>query len=191
MDVDPVTQDERRALAADPATPPEVLGGLASDLALLPALLANPATPEATRQAILVDFPHLRERATSDEPAMREPSRPGSSPVGSSRPGPSPDAAFERIRQRQKNADQAYESRARVERYRDVAQGRSGPTNGLAVASFVVSLFGMSLLAVVFGHVALGQIARRGERGDGFAVAGLVIGYIGLVVGAWAVLTRL
>ena len=47
----------------------------------------------------------------------------------------------------------------------------------------------MSLLAVIFGHVALGQIGRRGESGDGFAVAGLVLGYIGLVVTAWALFT--
>jgi hypothetical protein len=57
-------------------------------------------------------------------------------------------------------------------------------TNGLAVASLVVGLFWMwwigSVLAVVFGHVALGQIARNGQSGRGLAIAGLVLGYIGL-----------
>lgn len=59
-----------------------------------------------------------------------------------------------------------------------------GPTNGLAIASLVVGLFWMwwigSVLAVVFGHVALNQIARNGQSGRGIAIAGLVLGYIGL-----------
>lgn len=58
------------------------------------------------------------------------------------------------------------------------------PTNGLAIASLVVGLFWMwwigSALAIVFGHVALNQIARRGQSGRGLAIAGLVLGYIGL-----------
>jgi hypothetical protein len=58
------------------------------------------------------------------------------------------------------------------------------PTNGLAIASLVVGLFWMwwigSVLAVVFGHVALNQIARTGQSGRGLAIAGLVLGYIGL-----------
>jgi len=58
------------------------------------------------------------------------------------------------------------------------------PTNGLAIASMVVGLFWIwwigSVLAVVFGHVALKQIARTGQSGRGLAIAGLVLGYIGL-----------
>jgi hypothetical protein len=37
-----------------------------------------------------------------------------------------------------------------------------------------------SILAVVFGHIALSQIHQRGQRGRGMAIAGLVLGYIGL-----------
>jgi predicted acyltransferase len=37
-----------------------------------------------------------------------------------------------------------------------------------------------SLLAVVFGHVALRQIPRNNEAGRGLAIAGLVLGYVGL-----------
>jgi hypothetical protein len=37
-----------------------------------------------------------------------------------------------------------------------------------------------SILAVVFGHIALRQTARSGERGRGMAIAGLVLGYLGL-----------
>ncbi len=59
-------------------------------------------------------------------------------------------------------------------------------TNGLAVAGFVLSLLWLcgfgSLLAVIFTLVALGQIKRLGGGGHGLAVAGLVLGVVGLVV---------
>jgi len=57
-------------------------------------------------------------------------------------------------------------------------------TNGLAIASFVLSLLTLcgvgSLLGVVFGHLSLGQIKREHQRGRGLAIAGLVLGYLGL-----------
>jgi hypothetical protein len=59
-------------------------------------------------------------------------------------------------------------------------------TNGLAVASLVCSLVApfscllLSVLGVVFGHVARRQIRQRGESGDGLALAGLIIGWIGV-----------
>jgi hypothetical protein len=55
------------------------------------------------------------------------------------------------------------------------------PNNPLAVLSLIFS-FGGGLLGIVFGHTAMYQINRSGERGGGMAVAGLVIGYIWLVV---------
>jgi hypothetical protein len=62
---------------------------------------------------------------------------------------------------------------------------RPTPTNGLAVASLVCGLLWLgwlgSALAIVFGHVALGQIRRAEPRegGRGIAVAGLALGYLG------------
>jgi hypothetical protein len=59
-------------------------------------------------------------------------------------------------------------------------------TNGLAVASLIAGFFWVawlgSFLAVIFGHVALGQIKRSGgrETGSGLAIAGLVLGYLGI-----------
>jgi hypothetical protein len=50
------------------------------------------------------------------------------------------------------------------------------------VAGFLwLGWFG-SILAVIFGHVALGQINRSGGRegGSGLAIAGLVLGYMGV-----------
>jgi hypothetical protein len=62
----------------------------------------------------------------------------------------------------------------------------SSPTNGLAIASLVLSVFWLwwigSALAVVLGHVALRQIARSGQSGRGMAIVGLVLGYVGLAV---------
>jgi Domain of unknown function (DUF1707)/Domain of unknown function (DUF4190) len=68
------------------------------------------------------------------------------------------------------------------------------PTNGLAVGSLVCSLIGliMPLMLVpglVMGHVARDQIRLREQRGDGFAVAGLVFGYVGLAL--WVLIIAL
>ena len=53
------------------------------------------------------------------------------------------------------------------------------PTNTLAIISFVLG-FVVSLGAVICGHLALSQIKRTGEGGRGFAIAGLVLGYVGI-----------
>jgi hypothetical protein len=59
----------------------------------------------------------------------------------------------------------------------------SQATNGLAVAALVLGIVWIfwlgSALAIVFGHVALGQIRQRNQSGKGMAVAGLVLGYVG------------
>ena len=61
-------------------------------------------------------------------------------------------------------------------------------TNGLAIASLVCSLLGLatcaatSILGVIFGHLAKSQIKQSGEEGEGMALAGLIVGYIGLAI---------
>lgn len=62
-------------------------------------------------------------------------------------------------------------------------------TNPYAVVSFVLALTGWAPLAVVFGHVALRQIDRRGEAGKRLAQVGLVVGYIGLAYWALVVVS--
>jgi uncharacterized membrane protein len=58
-----------------------------------------------------------------------------------------------------------------------------GPINGLAVASLICGLaeiptLGLSALpAVILGTRARQQIRRTGQRGDGLAVAGLILGW--------------
>lgn len=60
-------------------------------------------------------------------------------------------------------------------------------TNSLAVASLVSGILSWLLcpflgavLAVIFGHVARGQIKNTGEGGGGMAMAGLILGYVNL-----------
>lgn len=67
--------------------------------------------------------------------------------------------------------------------------------NRMAVASLVLSLlwlFGLgSVLAVVFGHIALRQIRSSGELGKGLAIGGLVMGYLGTAILVAALLTQI
>ena len=61
-------------------------------------------------------------------------------------------------------------------------------TNGLAIASMVLGIIWLywlgSLLALIFGYVARGQIKRSEgrESGGGMAIAGIVLGWIGVAV---------
>ena len=59
-------------------------------------------------------------------------------------------------------------------------------TNMAAVVSLIFGILWLfwlgSLVAVVCGHVARAQIKRSGEAGDGAAIAGLILGYLGLAV---------
>ena len=62
-------------------------------------------------------------------------------------------------------------------------------TNGFAIASLILSISGFvllgivgSVLGVIFGHVAQGQIKRAvpPQEGQGLASAGTIMGYIGI-----------
>jgi hypothetical protein len=60
---------------------------------------------------------------------------------------------------------------------------------GLAIASLVCAIIGgyastMSIVAVICGHMALNRIKRDPNtyNGKGFAISGLVLGYIGLIL---------
>jgi hypothetical protein len=58
------------------------------------------------------------------------------------------------------------------------------PTDGLAIASLVLGIVWVSwvgsILAVIFGHISLRRIEREGKAGRGMAIAGLVLGYVGI-----------
>lgn len=63
-------------------------------------------------------------------------------------------------------------------------------TNTLSIVSLIFGILGWSflplvgsLVAIVTGHIARGEIRRAAARpqGDGLAVAGLVLGYVAIV----------
>jgi hypothetical protein len=65
--------------------------------------------------------------------------------------------------------------------------------NGLAVASMVVGIVSPltclllifpigPVLALIFGHVSLGQMKQTGQNGRGMAIAGVVLGWAGLAI---------
>ncbi|MGZ4363926.1 MAG: DUF4190 domain-containing protein [Gaiellaceae bacterium] len=71
--------------------------------------------------------------------------------------------------------------------YDVVSKPQPTGTNGLAIASFVLSLLHLlglgSVLAVIFGIIARKQTKRTGQAGHGLATAGLVIGILGIAGG--------
>lgn len=67
---------------------------------------------------------------------------------------------------------------------------RPVPFNGLAIAALVLGILCfLPAVGLVLGIVALVQIKRRGERGKGMAVAGMVMSSIGVVLLALTVAT--
>ena len=57
-------------------------------------------------------------------------------------------------------------------------------TNGYAIAALVTSLICCSPLGIIFGGVAISQINKNpNEDGKGLAIAGLVIGILGTLIG--------
>lgn len=73
----------------------------------------------------------------------------------------------------------------------NATEGRPGApetseTNGFAVASLVLGIVWImglgSVLALVFGYIAKGQIGSSGGRqtGRGMAIAGIVLGWVGV-----------
>jgi hypothetical protein len=72
----------------------------------------------------------------------------------------------------------------------------AGQTNTLAVVSLVSALVApfahftgiggltLTIVSIVTGHMARRQIRQTGERGDGFALAGLIISYVHLALTA-------
>ena len=59
----------------------------------------------------------------------------------------------------------------------------SQKTSGLAVAAFILSLSGFGFIAAIMGHVAMGQIKRTGDGGNGLAIAAVVIGWLSFALG--------
>jgi hypothetical protein len=58
------------------------------------------------------------------------------------------------------------------------------PTNGMAIAAMVLGILWLywvgSVLALIFGYLARAEIRRTGHGGDGMAIAGIVLGWVGV-----------
>lgn len=72
------------------------------------------------------------------------------------------------------------------------------PNNSMALVSLIAGIAGLTLVpfigsvvAVITGHMARKEIARTGEEGSGLATAGLVTGWIGVGLGALALIATL
>ena len=68
-------------------------------------------------------------------------------------------------------------------------------TNVLAIVSLIASIAGFviawgigSIVGIICGHISLSQIKKTGEEGHGLAVAGLIVGYIGLALAILSVI---
>jgi len=68
------------------------------------------------------------------------------------------------------------------------------PTNTLAIVSlvagcaqFVICPIVGAIAAIITGHIARRQIRKTGEQGNGMAVAGLILGYIGAALTAFVI----
>ncbi|MEF2978894.1 DUF4190 domain-containing protein [Subtercola sp. YIM 133946] len=62
-------------------------------------------------------------------------------------------------------------------------------TNVLSIVSLVLGIvsyftgFFLAIGAVITGHIALSQIKKTGDKGRGFAIAGLILGYLSILAG--------
>lgn len=66
-------------------------------------------------------------------------------------------------------------------RHEPIAERR---TSGLAIASLITGILGISLLAIIFAGIALNQMGRDPYlSGKGLAIAGLILGIIGFAAG--------
>lgn len=78
--------------------------------------------------------------------------------------------------------------------------GYAGPkTNTLSILSLIASILGFiwvlplvgSLAGAIMGHISLNQIKASGEKGRGMALAGVVVGWVGLgllIIGVIAII---
>ena len=75
------------------------------------------------------------------------------------------------------------------------------PPNGLAIASMVVSIVGgagvfllcgvgglVGVVGAILGHVARARIRRGQASGDGYALAGVIVGWVAFALGVLAVI---
>lgn len=62
-----------------------------------------------------------------------------------------------------------------------LVQGARPPVNGMAIGAFIAVFF-VSIVGLVLGYVALGQIKQTGEGGRGLALAAVILGWISVIL---------
>lgn len=55
-------------------------------------------------------------------------------------------------------------------------------TNVLSIVAFVLSIIGFNVIAIVLGFIGLSQVKKTGQRGRGFALAAVIIGFASIVI---------
>lgn len=69
------------------------------------------------------------------------------------------------------------------------------PTNGMAIAAMVISIVSLAGMCIwgpaaifispvgaVLGHISRRKIKESGEQGDGMALAGIIVGWVGVAL---------
>ncbi|MFA6755756.1 MAG: zinc-ribbon domain-containing protein [Bacilli bacterium] len=53
---------------------------------------------------------------------------------------------------------------------------KSGSYDGISIAAFVCALCGIGILGIIFGAIGINNTKDNAKKGQGFAIAGLIIG---------------
>jgi Domain of unknown function (DUF4190)/Domain of unknown function (DUF1707) len=137
----------------------------------------------------------LMNAQTYDQLSALTADLPGGAPAGpapGAYPSPSYDAGPSYGSGQSYGAGQTFgagQSYAPVQNYGGYQVAGYAPTNSLAVASLVCGIAQIffwlltGIPAIIMGHIARRQIKERGEQGDGMALAGMILGYIGVALG--------
>ena len=185
-----LARPDARPAAGDPGLPgpgPTATRQFRADGGSRPAARSCPQRSPTTgsRSGPAPARPHPTPRGTRHRrpPTARHRSRSGYGQSPSA-PGLRPAAGRAGLRYGSPTAGPGYGYQPGYPAYGYVPAAR---TNGLAIASLVCSLlwmFGLgAVLAIIFGFVARSQIKRSGDgqRGKGLALAGIIIGFAGLL----------
>ncbi len=69
------------------------------------------------------------------------------------------------------------------------SQKPEAASDGKSIASLILGILGLTVLpvicsipAIIFGRASIGSAHKRGERGNPMAIAGTILGWIGLIV---------
>jgi hypothetical protein len=157
-------------------TPPTAAGTLEPDIEK--GLAVSDSTPQSPQNPEPGSYPPVPPppSAAQTSPGAYPPASQGAYPPAyGSDPAAAPGAAY--------GSAQAYGSAPSY----GYGYGAPAKTNTLAIvslissiASFVILPFIGSIVGVITGHMSLNQLKTSGEQGRGMALAGTIVGWVGL-----------